>query len=110
MNIGTTAQKPLPADSDLMNIKHYTPDEADLGRRVLCLYRVSTDKQVTYNEREEADIPMQRQTSRRFLEQQGWVLVHEEREDGISGHKVRAEKRDSIIRFFEFHNRLMDII
>jgi DNA invertase Pin-like site-specific DNA recombinase len=79
-----------------MNIKNYIQSEADIGRRVLCLYRVSTDKQVTYNEREEADIPMQRQTGRRFLDQQGWVLVHEEREDGISGHKVRAEKRDSI--------------
>jgi len=96
MNIGNTALKQIPLDSDLMNIKHYIPNEADIGRRVLCLYRVSTDKQVTYNEREEADIPMQRHTGRRFLEQQGWVLVHEEREDGISGHKVRAEKRDSI--------------
>ena len=91
-----TALKQLTPDSELANINSYIPHEADLGRRVLCLYRVSTDKQVTYNEREEADIPMQRQTGRRFLEQQGWVLVHEEREDGISGHKVRAEKRDSI--------------
>ena len=96
MNIGNTALKQNPADSELANIKNYTQTESDLGRRVLCLYRVSTDKQVTYNEREEADIPMQRQTGRRFLEQQGWVLVHEEREDGVSGHKVRAEKRDSI--------------
>jgi len=96
MNIGNTALKHTPSDNDLMNIRSYIPNEADIGRRVLCLYRVSTDKQVTYNEREEADIPMQRQTGRRFLEQQGWVLVHEEREDGISGHKVRAEKRDSI--------------
>jgi len=39
---------------------------------------------------------MQRRECRRFLEQQGWILVHEEREDGISGHKVRADKRDSI--------------
>jgi len=91
-----TALKQNPSDSELMNINSYIPKEADLGRRVLCLYRVSTDKQVTYNERDEADIPMQRQTGRRFLEQQGWVLVHEEREDGISGHKVRAAKRDSI--------------
>jgi DNA invertase Pin-like site-specific DNA recombinase len=96
MNYGNLALKQVTTDSDLMNIKSYVPNEADIGRRVLCLYRVSTDKQVTYNERDEADIPMQRQTGRRFLEQQGWVLVHEEREDGISGHKVRAEKRDSI--------------
>jgi DNA invertase Pin-like site-specific DNA recombinase len=39
---------------------------------------------------------MQRRECRRFLERQGWVLVHEDREDGVSGHKVRAEKRDSI--------------
>ena len=82
--------------SELVNIKSYIPNEDDIGRRVLCLYRVSTDKQVTYNENNEADIPMQRRECRRFLNQQGWVLVHEEREDGISGHKVRAEKRDSI--------------
>jgi DNA invertase Pin-like site-specific DNA recombinase len=83
-------------DCELMNIKNYLPCDSDIGQRVLCLYRVSTDKQVTYNDREEADIPLQRQSCRRFLKQKGWVLVHEEREDGISGHKVRAEKRDSI--------------
>ena len=83
-------------DSELANIRNYIFNEAHIGKRTLCLYRVSSDKQVTYNEKEEADIPMQRQVGRRFLEQQGWVLVHEEREDGISGHKVRAEKRDSI--------------
>jgi len=94
--MNNTAPKQVINDNDLVNIKNYIPNEADIGRRVLCLYRVSTDKQVTYNEKEEADIPMQRQTGRRFLENQGWVLVHEEREDGISGHKVRAEKRDSI--------------
>jgi len=96
MNYGKTETKSTTADSDLIDIKNYILNEADIGRRVLCLYRVSTDKQLTYNERAEADIPMQRRTCRRFLEQQGWILVHEEREDGISGHKVRAEKRDSI--------------
>jgi len=83
-------------DSELANIKNYIPNEADIGRRVLCLYRVSDDKQVTYDEQNQADIPMQRRECRRYLEQQGWILVHEEREDGISGHKVRAEKRDSV--------------
>ena len=96
MSSGDTSRTQVSLENELMNIKHYIPNEADIGRRVLCLYRVSTDKQLTYNEREEADIPLQRQVGRRFLEQQDWVLVHEEREDGISGHKVRAEKRDSI--------------
>jgi DNA invertase Pin-like site-specific DNA recombinase len=84
------------SNSDLTNISSYAFKQAHLGKRVLALYRVSTDKQVMYDENNEADIPMQRRECRRFLEQQGWVLVHEEREDGISGHKVRAEKRDSI--------------
>jgi DNA invertase Pin-like site-specific DNA recombinase len=89
-------KKQNQSDNDLVNIKNYKPNEADFGKRVLCLYRVSTDKQVSYNENNEADIPMQRRECRRFIEQQGWVLVHEEREDGVSGHKVRADKRDSI--------------
>ena len=96
MNYGNLALKTETQNSDLMNIKDYIPNNADKGRRVLCLYRVSTNKQVTYNENNEADIPMQRRECRRFLEQQGWVLVHEEREDGVSGHKIRADKRDSI--------------
>ena len=96
MNINSTTLKQVPLDSDLMNIKHYIPNEADIGKRVLCLYRVSSDKQVTYSDNKDADIPLQRRDCRRFLERQGWVLVHEEREDGISGHKVRAAKRDSI--------------
>jgi len=84
------------SSSELVHIKNYVPNISDIGRRVLCLYRVSSDKQLTFNDNNDADIPMQRRECRRFLEQQGWVLVHEEREDGVSGHKVRAAKRDSI--------------
>ena len=64
--------------------------------RVCCLYRVSTDKQVDYDNNHEADIPMQRKACRKFAEQMGWEIVHEEQEDGVSGHKVRAENRDKI--------------
>ncbi|MGN0492926.1 MAG: recombinase family protein [Acutalibacteraceae bacterium] len=64
--------------------------------RVCCLYRVSTDKQVDYSNGNEADIPMQRKACRRFAEQKGWNIVFEEQEDGVSGHKVRAENRDKI--------------
>ena len=84
------------ASNELVNINSYVPNVADIGHRVLCLYRVSTDGQVTYDDNNDADIPMQRRECRRFLEKQNWVLVHEEREDGVSGHKIRAEKRDSI--------------
>ena len=66
------------------------------GNRVDCLYRVSTDKQVDYNDKSQADIPMQRRECHRFCEKMGWTIVHEEQEDGVSGHKVRAENRDKL--------------
>lgn len=64
--------------------------------RVCCLYRVSTDKQVDYDNNHEADIPMQRKACNKFADKMGWKIVHEEQEDGVSGHKVRAENRDKI--------------
>lgn len=66
------------------------------NNRVCCLYRVSTDKQVDHNANNEADIPMQRKACHRFAEKMGWEIVHEEQEEGVSGHKVRAEKRDKL--------------
>ena len=48
------------------------------GNRVDCLYRVSTDKQVDYNDKSQADIPMQRRECHRFCEKMGWTIVHEE--------------------------------
>ena len=67
-----------------------------IGTRVDCLYRVSTDKQVDYDDKSQADIPMQRRECHRFCEKMGWTIVHEEQEDGVSGHKVRAENRDKL--------------
>ena len=67
-----------------------------MKERVCCLYRVSTDKQVDYNDKNQADIPMQRRKCHQFADQMGWVIVHEEQEDGVSGHKVRAENRDKL--------------
>lgn len=66
------------------------------GNRVCCLYRVSTNQQVDHDEQDEADIPMQRKACYRFAEQMGWTIVHEEQEEGVSGHKVRAENRDKL--------------
>ena len=66
------------------------------GTRVDCLYRVSTDKQVDHNDKNQADIPMQRKACHAFCEKMGWTIVHEEQEDGVSGHKVRAENRDKL--------------
>lgn len=67
-----------------------------MENRVYCLYRVSTEKQVDHNDKNQADIPMQRRECHRFAEQQGWTIIHEEQEEGVSGHKVRAENRDKL--------------
>ena len=64
--------------------------------RVLCLYRVSSPGQLYHNEKNEADIPMQRLECHKFADMMGWKIVYELQEEGISGHKVRAEKRDKI--------------
>ena len=64
--------------------------------RVYCLYRVSTDKQVDYGVNHAADIPMQRKACHRFAAEKGWEIIHEEQEEGVSGHKVRAEHRDKL--------------
>ncbi len=60
-------------------------------KRVYCLYRVSTLGQV-----EKDDIPMQKQCCREFAETQGWTIVKEFSEKGISGFKVSAKDRDAI--------------
>lgn len=64
--------------------------------RTLCLYRVSSAGQLYHTEENEADIPMQRLECRRFAERMGWSIVYEFQEEGVSGHKVRAENRDKI--------------
>ena len=51
---------------------------------------------VYHDENNEPDIPMQRLRCRGFAEQNNWTIVCELQEEGISGHKVRAEKRDKI--------------
>lgn len=72
------------------------------GTRVLCLYRVSSDQQLYHNEKDEADIPMQRKACRKFCEEMGWTLVCELQEEGISGYKVRAENRDKVQQIKEY--------
>ena len=59
--------------------------------RVECLYRVSTKGQV-----DKDDIPMQRLECRQFAQSQGWTIVKEYSEKGVSGFKVSASKRDAI--------------
>lgn len=62
-----------------------------MSKRVCCLYRVSTKGQV-----EKDDIPMQKQKCREFAEMNGWEIVKEFSEKGVSGFKVSAKDRDAI--------------
>ncbi len=67
-----------------------------MNNRVCCLYRVSTDKQVDYDDKHQANIPMQKKECRKFAAEKGWTVVMEEQEEGVSGHKVRAADRDKL--------------
>lgn len=60
-------------------------------KRAQCLYRVSTKGQVDHD-----DIPMQKIACREFAKQQGWVIVKEIQEKGVSGYKVSSDDRDAI--------------
>ena len=64
--------------------------EPDAPRAALA-YRVSTKGQVDHD-----DIPMQKIDCRKFAQKQGWRVVKEVAEKGISGSKVSAAKRDAI--------------
>lgn len=64
--------------------------EAD-APRVALAYRVSTKGQVDHD-----DIPMQKIDCRKFAQKQGWRVVKEVTEKGVSGSKVSASKRDAI--------------
>ena len=61
-------------------------------KRVYCLYRVSTLGQV-----EKDDIPMQRQACHAFAEKQGWQIIAEFSEKGVSGFKQSAEQREALV-------------
>lgn len=63
-------------------------------KRVYCLYRVSTKKQVDKNEN---DIPMQKTACRDFASSRPeWMILKEFSEKGVSGYKVSADDRDAI--------------
>lgn len=62
-------------------------------KRVKCLYRVSTKKQLDKDD----DLSMQKNECREFIEKQkDWILIDEYYEKGISGYKVSAKNRDAI--------------
>ena len=55
------------------------------------MYRVSTKGQV-----EKDDIPMQKEACRNFAESQGWEIIKEFSEKGVSGFKKSAKERDEL--------------
>lgn len=59
--------------------------------RVYCLYRVSDLGQVEKN-----DIPMQRIACQTFAQKQGWTVIKEFSEKGVSGYKKTMQQRDAI--------------
>ena len=61
-------------------------------KRVCCLYRVSKHEQVDND-----DIPVQRNACREFAKRQGWEIVNEFYEKGVSGFKVSSQNRDAIL-------------
>ena len=63
-----------------------------MNNRVCCLYRVSTDKQVDFNSNHEADLPIQRKACHEFAEAKGWVIIHEEQEEGVNLYTKSVQK------------------
>ena len=59
-------------------------------KRVYCLYRVSTKGQV-----DKDDIPMQKTSCREFAERNGWTIMKEFQEKGVSGYKISARSMES---------------
>lgn len=62
-------------------------------KRVCCLYRASTLKQV---EKDDAPMPVQQKSCREFAEKMGWVIVDEQEEAGVSIFKKSAKQRDKL--------------
>lgn len=68
-------------------------------KKVLCLYRVSSMKQV-----QDDDIPLQRAETKNFIEQKsvdGWVFYGEKLEKGVSGYKNKVSDRDILLEILD---------
>lgn len=82
------------ADQQWLDEEYFKTRQAQLpmdAPRAALSYRVSTKGQVDHD-----DIPMQKIKCRKFAQQQGWRVVMEKAEKGVSGSKVSASKRDVI--------------
>ena len=66
-----------------------------MSKRVVCLYRASTKQQVDHADPKH-DLPLQELRCRQFAKSKGWTIIKEFNELGVSGYKVRADKRDAV--------------
>ncbi len=76
-------------------------------KRVACLYRVSTKKQMDEN-----DIPMQKNACREFISGfENWELTAEYYEKGVSGYHKPESKRDVLLQIKkDAENVLFDVL
>jgi len=66
-------------------------------KRVWCLYRVSTEKQLYKDNKGEADIPTQKRACFNFiLNKPDWKIEKEISAKGISGWKIETKNRDDL--------------
>ena len=65
-------------------------------KRVYCLYRVSSRRQV-----EKDGIPMQRIACQSYAKCLGWEIIREFTEKGVSGYKLSMDERDAITQIKE---------
>ena len=83
-------------------------DNQNKNRMVLLLRNSSkkqAEKKVNDSGKIEYDIPLQRDILTPWAERQGFVIVKEFVEGGVSGFKVSASKRDAVIEIKEMANR-----
>jgi len=65
----------------------------EIVKRVWCLYRVSTKKQLSIDD----DIPMQRNACSKFVKDKvDWKITKELSEKGVSGWKKKVDERDEL--------------
>ena len=82
------------ADEKWLNDEYFALQMLELpadAPKAAASYRVSSKGQVDHD-----DIPMQKIECRKYCIQNGWRLVVEKFEKGVSGSKVSAAKRDAI--------------
>ena len=78
-----------------------------MAKRVCCLYRVSTGKQVDYNGNNEADIPMQRKACHKFALEKGWNIDMDRVRSAIPAEIPDEEMEDYTEKALEYYQQLL---